>query len=170
MATYQSQNQRLLVLRERNAPLPNLNDAKMGQVSSRGGLHQDVTVVSQFDDEMRTDFCARVLSRIALESQQDVAYRAIVVSIADCIDGDDADGRRRMVHSLAQLLATRPNGRLVFVAPATAGASLRTELLELAESAARSVPHLNVRVSFSGVQPAKLREKSTELRSFGHAA
>jgi hypothetical protein len=167
MATLGSQNHRLLVLRERNAPLPNLDDAQLGLVSSRGGMHQNVTVVSQYDDEPRAAFCERVLSRIKQELRLDVVYRGVVVSIANCVDADEADERRRLVHSLAAMLALRPNGSLVFVAPATAAAGLRAELLELAESAARGAPHLNVKVTFSEVKLAKLRSKASWVSALG---
>jgi len=172
MATRQSQSDQLLVVREVSAPLPNLeetNPAASGGSNRvrRNGLHENVTVISQFPDEQESVFAERVMARVARELGQGATFRAVVVAAGYELEESVAQARRGLIHSLAAMLALRPNGALVIRAPAHASEATRAHLFDLMESTARGAPHLHVQVAFPEVKlqnRAKMTAKITNLR------
>ena len=166
MATLKSQNDRLLVVHEANAPLPKLDESSFGIVTTEGGLHRNVTVVSQFHDESLTDYSERVMTRVTRDLRQDVAYRGVVIAMGEHGSEVGADEWRRLVHSLAAMLALRPNGALLLCAPMAADPLLRLRLLELAGSVARGAPNLDVRVVFPQDISTKSRKRVKRSHSF----
>jgi hypothetical protein len=159
MATLKSQNDRLLVIRESGASLPNLEESKFGFAAKTDGLHRNVTVVSQFHDESLSEFAERVMSKVSRELREEVVYRGVVIAL-DAGPLDTHEGEcQRLVHRLAAMLALRPNGSMMFCAPPEASPALRLELLELVGSIARGAPHLEVRVVFPEAVPTKTRKR-----------
>jgi hypothetical protein len=125
---------------------------------SRERLHENVTVVSQFRDEDEQTFAERIMSRVARDLKQDVAFRGAIVATNHRVDGSIETSRRQLVHSLAAMLALRPNRGLWLQAPFQAKEAVRSHLLTLVESTALGAPYLNVNVIFPELMTSKLHE------------
>lgn len=153
MATLRSQGDKVLVVREVSAPLPDLDETKrsvkgLGYLARKGGLHADVTVISQFADEDGHAFTERVLQRVARDLTHGFAYRAAVISAGRDLSQASTDARAHLSHSLAALLAPRPNSVLLIRAPMNASEGTRAHLFDLMESTARGAANLAIQVAF----------------------